>query len=196
MVRTFIENKANERGRKIIRVNPKHTSQTCPNCGNIDKANRVSQSKFKCVSCGYEAHADQNAAANILIRGLRDEFLRAISSLIKFPVSLIGKYLGLAREFTPDLDANQESIGDAPIENAEHSISKQMKQEGNRTPTQPENGSQSLIFSSAPPQPCGDSHGKNKPKALSDKVSKRKPKKSRGAIPENPDQLTIWDLLD
>jgi hypothetical protein len=39
---------------------------------------------------------------------------------------LIGKYLGLAREFTPDLDANQESIGDAPIENAEHSISKQV----------------------------------------------------------------------
>jgi IS605 OrfB family transposase len=195
-LRTFIENKANERGRKIIRVNPKHTSQTCPNCGNIDKANRVSQSKFKCVSCGYEAHADQNAAANILIRGLRDEFLRAIGSLYKFPVSMIGKYPGLAGEFTPDLDANQESIGDAPIENAEHSISKQMKQEGNRTPTQPENGSQSLIFSSAPPQPCGDSHGKNKPKALSDKVSKRKPKKSRGAIPENPDQLTIWDLLD
>jgi hypothetical protein len=100
----------------------------------------------------------------------------------------------------PDLDANQESVGDAPIENAEHSISKQMKQEGNRTPTQPENGSQSLIFLSAPPQPCGDSHGKNKPKALPSKASKietkRKPKKSRGAIPENPDQLTIWDLLD
>jgi putative transposase len=143
-LRTFIENKAKERGRKVIRVNPKHTSQTCLNCGNIDKANRVSQSKFKCVSCGYEAHADQNAAANILIRGLQDEFLRAIGSLYKFPVSLIGKYPGLAGKFTPDLDANQESIGDAPIENAEHSISKQMKQEGDRTPTQPENGSQSL----------------------------------------------------
>ena len=195
-LRTFIENKANERGRKIIRVNPKHTSQTCPNCGNIDKANRVSQSKFKCVSCGYEAHADQNAAANILIRGLRDEFLRAIGSLIKFPISVIGKYPGLEGKFTPDLDANQESIGDAPIENAEHSISKQMKQEGNRTPTQPENGSQSLIFSSAPPQPCGDSHGTNNPKALPNKASKRSSKKPRGAIPENPDQLTIWDLLD
>ena len=194
-LRTFIENKANERGRKIIRVNPKHTSQTCPNCGNIDKANRVSQSKFKCVSCGYEAHADQNAAANILIRGLRDEFLRAISSLIKFPVSMIGKYPGLAGKFTPDLDANQESIGDAPIENAEHSISKQMKQEGDRTPTQPENGSQSLIFQPAPPQPCEDSHGINNPKALPNKASKRSFKKSRGAIPENPDQLTIWDLL-
>ena len=192
-LRTFIENKANERGRKVIRVNPKYTSQTCLNCGNIDKANRVSQSKFKCVSCGYEAHADQNAAANILIRGLQDEFLRAIGSLIKFPVSLIGKYLGLAREFTPDLDANQESIGDAPIENAEHSISKQMKQEGDRTPTQPENGSQSLIFSTAPPQPCEDSHGINNPKALPNKASKRSSKKSRGAIPENPDQFTIWD---
>ncbi|WP_346304828.1 hypothetical protein [Microcystis sp. M38BS1] len=74
----------------------------------------------------------------------------AIGSLYKFPVSLIGKYLGLAREFTPDLDANQESIGDAPIENAEHSISKQMKQEGNRIPTQSENDLQSLIFFSRP----------------------------------------------
>jgi IS605 OrfB family transposase len=194
-LRTFIENKANERGRKVIRVNPKYTSQTCPNCGNIDKANRVSQSKFKCTSCGYEAHADQNAAANILIRGLRDEFLRAISSLIKFPVSLIGKYPGLAGKFTPDLDANQESIGDVPIENAEHSISKQIKQEGNRTPTQSENDSQSLIFSSAPSQPREDSHGINNPEALPNKASKRSSKKSRGAIPENPDQLTIWDLL-
>ncbi|MFM6324718.1 MAG: type V CRISPR-associated protein C2c8 [Microcystis sp.] len=186
-LRTFIESKANERGRKIIRVNPKHTSQTCPNCGNIDKANRVSQSKFKCTSCGYEAHADQNAAANILIRGLRDEFLRAIGSLCKFPVSMIGKYPGLEGKFTPDLDANQESIGDAPIENAEPLSSKQVKQEGNRTPTQPENGSQSFIFSSAPPQPFDVAQGKNKPKALSDKAFKRKPKKSRGAIPENPD---------
>ena len=194
-LRTFIENKANERGRKVIRVNPKYTSQTCLNCGNVDKANRVSQSKFKCTNCGYEAHADQNAAANILIRGLQDEFLRAIGSLYKFPVSLIGKYPGLAGKFTPDLDANQESIGDAPIENAEHSISKQMKQEGDRTPTQPENGSQSLIFSTAPPQPCEDSHGINNPNALLSKASKRKSKKSRGAIPENPDQITIWDLL-
>ena len=192
-LRTFIENKANERGRKVIRVNPKYTSQTCLNCGNIDKANRVSQSKFKCTSCGYEAHADQNAAANILIRGLQDEFLRAIGSLIKFPVSLIGKYPGLAGKFTPDLDANQESIGDAPIENAEHSISKQMKQEGDRTRTQSENDSQSLIFQTAPPPPCEDSHGINNPKALPNQASKRSSKKSRGAIPENPDQFTIWD---
>ena len=195
-LRTFIENKAKERGRKVIRVNPKHTSQTCFNCGNIDKENRVSQSKFKCTSCGYEAHADQNAAANILIRGLRDEFLRAISSLTKFPVSMIGKYLGLAREFTPDLDANQESIGDAPVENAENSTSKQIKQEGNRIPTQSEqNDLQPFIFLSAPPQPCEDSHGINNPKALLRAETKRKPKKSRSAIPENPDQLTIWDLL-
>jgi IS605 OrfB family transposase len=171
-LRTFIENKANERGRKVIRVNPKYTSQTCLNCGNIDKANRVSQSKLKCTSCGFEAHADQNAAANILIRGLQDEFLRAIGSLIKFPVSLIGKYPGLAGKFTPDLDLHQEFIGDAPIENAEHSISKQMKQEGNRIPTQSENDSQSLIFQTAPPQPCEDSHGINNPKALPNKASK------------------------
>ncbi len=53
----------------VIRVNPKHTSQTCAICNHVDKESRVSQSKFKCTHCGHEDNADINAAKNIKSRG-------------------------------------------------------------------------------------------------------------------------------
>ena len=57
----------------LIAVPPQYTSQTCPNlqCGHIAKENRKTQSRFKCVSCGYENHADTVGSINILERGLR-----------------------------------------------------------------------------------------------------------------------------
>ena len=54
----------------IKKINAAYTSQTCSNCGCIDKRNRVSQSKFLCISCGYVDHADLNASANILALGI------------------------------------------------------------------------------------------------------------------------------
>ena len=56
-------------GGKVISVSAKYTSQTCSNCGHVDKANRKSQEKFACTSCGFEKNADLNAAANILASG-------------------------------------------------------------------------------------------------------------------------------
>ena len=53
----------------IEKVNPTYTSQTCNQCGAIDKANRKTQSKFKCRYCGHEDNADVNAALNILAVG-------------------------------------------------------------------------------------------------------------------------------
>lgn len=53
----------------VVKVNPAYTSQDCSNCGNRDKMNRKSQSKFKCTSCGFEMNADENASLNILERG-------------------------------------------------------------------------------------------------------------------------------
>ena len=40
-------------------------SQQCPVCGFIHKENRKTQSQFKCIECGYECNADENAARNI-----------------------------------------------------------------------------------------------------------------------------------
>ena len=55
----------------VITVPAMYTSQTCNKCGCVDKANRQSQAKFKCVSCGHADHADLNASANILACGIR-----------------------------------------------------------------------------------------------------------------------------
>ena len=58
------------RGGEVLLVNPKHTSQRCPeSCGHIATENRVSQSQFCCVRCGYKNHADVVGAINVLRAG-------------------------------------------------------------------------------------------------------------------------------
>jgi IS605 OrfB family transposase len=67
-LRQYISYKAERVGIPVFLVDPRNTSRTCPKCGCIDKANRVSQSLFSCVSCGYSAPADTVAAVNISAR--------------------------------------------------------------------------------------------------------------------------------
>jgi len=64
-LRTFIEYKAKLMGVAVVAVDPRNTSRTCPCCGNIDKANRKTQDKFLCTSCGFAELADYIAAVNI-----------------------------------------------------------------------------------------------------------------------------------
>jgi len=65
------EQKAIERDKIFIRVNPRYSSQQCSKCGYTDKANRVAQAVFVCLNCGSSYHADTNASINILERGLK-----------------------------------------------------------------------------------------------------------------------------
>lgn len=60
--------KAEDAGRHLIAVNPRHTSQTCARCGHIDRENRHG-TVFRCIACGHDDHADVNAAVNILRAG-------------------------------------------------------------------------------------------------------------------------------
>ncbi|GAA0501677.1 transposase [Deinococcus depolymerans] len=60
--------KAECAGRRVIRVDPRYTSQRCNACGHTCRENRVSQSRFRCVACGHVDNADLNAARNILGR--------------------------------------------------------------------------------------------------------------------------------
>lgn len=60
--------KAEEAGRRIVAVDPKFTSQTCPCCGYKDAKNRPSQAEFRCLDCGFEANADFIASVNISAR--------------------------------------------------------------------------------------------------------------------------------
>jgi putative transposase len=62
--------KAESAGRELLAVNPANTSRTCARCGHCAKENRLTQAKFACTACGHEAHADVNAAINILRAGL------------------------------------------------------------------------------------------------------------------------------
>ncbi len=64
-LRSFLSYKAALAGVLLYAVDPAYTSRTCSICGHCEKANRKSQSDFKCVNCGYEALADFNAAVNI-----------------------------------------------------------------------------------------------------------------------------------
>jgi IS605 OrfB family transposase len=65
----FIGYKAQLAGVPLIEVDPRNTSRECAACGHISKANRKSQGSFLCVSCGFAANADHNAAVNIGRRG-------------------------------------------------------------------------------------------------------------------------------
>ncbi len=53
----------------VVKVAPYYTSQTCHACGHTDKHNRKTRAYHECVACGYRAHADVNAALNILAFG-------------------------------------------------------------------------------------------------------------------------------
>ncbi len=67
--RRQLEYKQAWRGGIVEAVAPRNTSRTCAACGHVAKENRQSQSRFECVACGHTAHADVNAARNILAAG-------------------------------------------------------------------------------------------------------------------------------
>lgn len=64
-----IERTCEEKGIELVKVSPVYTSQTCSNCGHIDKDSRNGEN-YQCVSCSYKIDADLNAAININNRGI------------------------------------------------------------------------------------------------------------------------------
>lgn len=59
--------KAREVGIPVRMVDPRNTSITCRKCGETNPAMREGD-EFECWECGYEVHADVNAAINIATR--------------------------------------------------------------------------------------------------------------------------------
>lgn len=66
-----LEYKCGWYGSHLVKVNPRNTSLECSKCGHTDKKNRKSQSRFECISCGFQMNADLNASKVILARGHR-----------------------------------------------------------------------------------------------------------------------------
>ncbi len=56
---------AAKRGVQATRVKSAYSSQECQRCHYPDQANRPDQQTFWCVVCGFQSHADLNAAVNI-----------------------------------------------------------------------------------------------------------------------------------
>ncbi|RTH98157.1 hypothetical protein CSW23_10490 [Thermus scotoductus] len=66
----FVQYKAERAGVRVVFVDPRKTSQTCPKCGHATRANRPEQSHFRCVACGYQGNADVVASLNIAAAAL------------------------------------------------------------------------------------------------------------------------------
>jgi putative transposase len=90
----FVEYKAQAYGIRVVKIDPRHTSQTCSKCGHQARTNRRSQSVFHCRSCGYQLNADLNAARNI-----REKYLASLAQdgrpvlsgfAVKEPLASIG----------------------------------------------------------------------------------------------------------
>ena len=68
----YVEYKAEAVGIDVTQVPPQYTSQRCTACGHTAKGNRPNgDDEFKCQKCGYELHADYNAAKNIGLKHVR-----------------------------------------------------------------------------------------------------------------------------
>ena len=69
-----------ERGIRLERKHPAYTSQYCHVCNRWDRRNR-SGDRFRCVNCGYSAHADFHSAYNLELLGLAGTYgIRSLQS--------------------------------------------------------------------------------------------------------------------
>jgi len=64
-LKNIVTSIANKHGLQVSFVQPHYTSQTCNECGCIDRSNRVTQETFSCVDCGSCGNADTHSAINI-----------------------------------------------------------------------------------------------------------------------------------
>lgn len=64
----ILASKAESAGRRLVLVDARNTSRTCPECGHVAKENRTTQERFACTECGFLANADHVGALNVLDR--------------------------------------------------------------------------------------------------------------------------------
>lgn len=64
---TTLKHKAAKAGVRVVEVDPRGTSQTCPECGRVVKKG-LAERTHRC-DCGYTVHRDHAAARVILARG-------------------------------------------------------------------------------------------------------------------------------
>lgn len=83
----MVEQRAHKRGIPVMYVNPAFTSKRCCRCGEFGRRTRK---RFTCPHCGYDVHADVNAAFNIATTPLiyaNIEFLSEYEEIRAFELS-------------------------------------------------------------------------------------------------------------
>lgn len=65
----FLTYKAHENRSEVLKVSAKYTSQRCPKCGTIRKANRDHHKHLYSCQCGYKSNDDRIGAMNIQLLG-------------------------------------------------------------------------------------------------------------------------------
>lgn len=66
----YLSYKAENAGRKLIKVNPAYTSQTCNRCDHRE-SKKLSDRTHHCSCCGFVCDRDHNASLNILALGMQ-----------------------------------------------------------------------------------------------------------------------------
>ena len=99
-LRSFLTYKATLLGVALVAVDPRNTSRTCPECGNIDKANRRSQAEFVCTGCSFAANADHVGARNIASRA---QVIAPIGSAVRLSIEHVPSSPQLCQVQSPAL---------------------------------------------------------------------------------------------
>jgi len=124
----FTTYKAAARNKLVVKVSAQYSSQECSRCAVIDAMSRVSQDRFACVACGYEANADYNAARVLKKRGIAAVRAGTVRFTIKKTArvrgrkALVGQVLPEPEETPTPEESIQDGVGDlVPLRTARRS---------------------------------------------------------------------------
>jgi len=76
----YLSYKAENAGRKFVKVNPAYTSQTCSKCGHRQTLT-LSDRVFNCPCCNLSIDRDHNASLNILALGLESLGIQSLEAV-------------------------------------------------------------------------------------------------------------------
>ena len=80
-LRQMIVYKAAMNQSRVVALDPRYTSQTCPHCGHVEKANRDKKThQFACRKCHYRSNDDRIGAMNLHRKGM--EYLVAVTTRV------------------------------------------------------------------------------------------------------------------
>ncbi len=79
--RLMLEYKTQLNGQRVIVIDPKYTSQTCPKCGDIERGNRNKEKHtFECQNCHYRSNDDRIGAMNLYRKGI--EYIGTVTTRV------------------------------------------------------------------------------------------------------------------